>query len=117
VPEPAPIPRKLAIASALALFCFSVLSSVALAAWVSREVDPWDWHAIVTLLAAAGGLTTGALMWRAPSRTHAAVGIAVMVLSLVRIGIPTELSWRLLVWPLVTGLLMLPLVRAVTVPP
>jgi len=39
------------------------------------------------------GLTTSALVWRAPSRTHAVAGIVVMAVSLVRIGPPWEWGW------------------------
>lgn len=107
-----PATRTVARRAALALLAFGLLTALALGAWLAREPDPWDWHAVVTLLSASVSLIAAGSMWRAPRRAWAAVGLGSMALSLIRIGIPTHFDWPLIALPLATGLLMVPVVRA-----
>ena len=105
-------PLKLARQASIALVVFAGLTALSLAAWLARTPAPWGWHAVVALLAAVLGLAAAAALFRAPSRMRAAAGAGVMLLSLVRIGVPDHLAWPLVVLPLVTLLLMVPVVRA-----
>ena len=105
-------PLKLARQASTALVAFAALTALSLAAWLARTPEPWGWHAVVALLSAALGLAASAALFRAPSRTRAAAGACVMLLSLVRIGVPDHFAWPLVVLPLVTLLLMVPVVRA-----
>ena len=54
-------------------------------------------------------------MWRAPSRTHAFMGIGVMVSSLCRIGPPGDWTWVSFALVAITFILLMPLVHAAIV--
>ena len=103
---------KLARQASIALVAFAGLTALSLAAWLARTPEPWGWHAIVALLSAVLGIAAAAALLRAPSRMGAAAGAGVMLVSLVRIGVPDHFAWPLVVLPLVTLLLMVPVVRA-----
>jgi hypothetical protein len=105
-------PSKLARQASFALVTFAGLTALSLAAWFARTPEPWGWHALVALLSVALGLAAATALFRAPSRTRAAAGAGVMLFSLVRIGVPDHLAWPLILLPLVTFLLMVPVVRA-----
>lgn len=100
------------LGASLALLGFSLLTAIALGAWFKAAPDPWSWKGAVALSCALLGLTTSVLVWRAPSRVHAAAGITVMLLSLVRL-IGSDFSWPSVALIAITGLLLVPLVRAV----
>lgn len=99
-------------AASLSLLAFSMLTGVALAAWFSRMADPWSWRSVLTLLACMGGVTTSALVWRAPSRSHVLAGIGVVVASLIRVGPIADWTWVTLTLLALTTLLLIPLVHA-----
>lgn len=107
--------QRAAMAASISLLAFSMLTTLALLAWFSRAEQPWNWKAAVAMFAAMLGLTTSALLWRAPSRTHAIAGIVVMVLSLVRVGPPWDWTWVSFALLSVTALMLVPLVNAAMV--
>jgi hypothetical protein len=112
LPETSTRLKKLVLHAASALLIFGALTSFSLAAWLARAPEPWGWHALVALLSAALGLAAGVALLRAPSRALAGAGASVMLLSLVRVGVPEHFTWPLVVLPLVTLVLTVPVVRA-----
>jgi hypothetical protein len=99
----------------MSLLAFAMLTTLALVAWFSRAEQPWGWKSAIAMLSAMLGLTTSALMWRAPSRTHAVAGIVVLGLSLVRVGPPSDWTWVSFALIAVTALMLVPLVNAALV--
>lgn len=100
----------------VALLVFSALTTLALAAWFYRAAgDPWGWRTLVALSCDALALGTAALMWRARARSgetaraHVLVGIAIMLLSLVRVAGAWTLASGVLI--ALTALLLVPLAR------
>ena len=102
----------------IALLAFSALTTLALAAWFYRAAgDPWSWRTLVALSCDALALGTAALLWRAraragsgeTSRAHVLVGIAIMLLSLVRVAGAWTLASGVLI--ALTALLLVPLAR------
>jgi len=104
--------KRAALAASLSLLAFATLTTLAVVAWFSRAEQPWSWRAVVAMLSAMLGLTTSALVWRAPSRVHVIAGIVVMVLSLVRIGPPWDWTWVSFALLSMTALMLVPLVNA-----
>lgn len=99
-------------AASLSLLGFSMLTGVALAAWFSRMPDPWSWRSVLTLFSCMMGVTTSALVWRAPSRNHVLAGIVVVLVSLIRIGPIADWTWVTMTLLAVTTLLLIPLIHA-----
>jgi hypothetical protein len=125
-PPPAPPPPRdpavVARNASYALLAFTTLTTLAVAAWFGREDQPWGFASFVALLSALLGAVATTLMWRRPTREHAIAGLAVMGLSLVRVGNP--IAWATptiaLVWLTliaVTTLLAIPVAQAVIVLP
>src|SRR4029079_10176700 len=75
----------------------------------------WSWKSVLAVGCAFLALTTSALVWRAPTRMHAIMGIAVMVFSLVRIGPPGDWTWVSFALVAITFVLLMPLVHAAIV--
>jgi hypothetical protein len=96
----------------MALLIFSGLTTVALIGWFYKNPAPWNWKSLLAIGCAMLGVTTSALVWRAPSRGHAVMGILTMIVSLARIGPPDEWTWASYSLVAVTLLLLLPLVNA-----
>jgi hypothetical protein len=107
--------RKAALVASVALLAVAALTTLAVIAWFARAAEPWSWKALVALLAAMLGVALSALVWRMPSRAHAIAGLAVMTLSLVRIGPPGDWTWVTFALLSVTILLAVPLVHAALV--
>lgn len=107
--------RRAALMASLSLMCFSALTGFALIGWFYRNPQPWGWKSILTAACAMGGITASALVWRAPSRGHAMLGVLVMLLSLLRIGGPAEWTWASFVLVALTFVLLMPLVHAAIV--
>jgi hypothetical protein len=107
--------RKIATGAAASLLLFSVLTTVALLAWFTHAPEPWGWRALVTLFTAMLSLTSSVLIWRIPSRVTCWWGVAIMAVSLVRIGPPNDWTWVSFTLLMVTFLLMIPLVHAALV--
>ena len=102
--------RRSATQAAIALLVFSAVTTLALGAGFYSAAHPWSWRTIVALVCDVLALAAGALVWRAPSRTHVVAGAAIMVLSLVRVvGAWTIASVMLFV---ITAVLLVPLARA-----
>jgi hypothetical protein len=99
----------------LSLLLFSVLTAAALFAWLAHAAEPWSWRAVLTMLTAMSGLSASVLIWRTPSRLTCWAGVAVMALSLVRVGFPGDWTWVSFTLLMVTVLLMIPLVHAALV--
>jgi hypothetical protein len=113
--EHEPEKRAITVAS-LSLLLFSALTSLALIAWFHRNVGAaWGWKSVLTVACAVLGVTTSALLWRAPSRANAIAGIVVMVASLLRIGPPSAWTWVSFSLVAITTLLLIPLVHAALV--
>jgi hypothetical protein len=109
-------PPKISILGAsMSLLVFSTLTSIALIGWFHDNPAPWNWRSLIAAACAGLGVTTSALVWRAPSRGHAIMGILVMLLSLVRIGGPSDWTWVSFTLVAVTFVLLMPLVHAAIV--
>ena len=107
--------KRAAAVASLSLLTFAMLTTLAFIAWFARADQPWNWKAAVALFSAMLGVTSSALVWRAPSRIHVIAGIVVMVISLVRVGPPWDWTWVSCTLLSVTLLLLVPLVHAAIV--
>ncbi len=105
-------PKRAILAASLSLLIFSGLTTVALVGWFYNNPMPWTWKSVLATACAMMGVTVSALVWRAPSRMHASLGIGVMVASLARIGAPDEWTWVSFTLVAVTFVLLMPLVNA-----
>jgi hypothetical protein len=111
-------PGPLAARSAsLALLAFTAITILTLLAYFARVDQPWGFESFVAVLSALLGTGATALFWRQPTREHAMGGLAVMGLSVLRVGLPTQWGVASLVVLTVTVLLAVPLVQAVMVLP
>ena len=108
-------PRRAAFLASIALLAFSALTALALFAWFTRSEAPWSWKSVLAIGCAVLAAGASALLWVLPSRTHAVLGIVVMLLSLVRIGSPVEWTWVSFALVALTFLLLMPLVHAAIV--
>jgi hypothetical protein len=105
-----------------ALLAFTLFTALALTAWFAREDQPWGFSSFVAVLSTILGSGATALMWRRPTREHAIGGLAVMGLSIVRVGNPfnwatPSIALTCLALIAITALLAIPLVQAVIVLP
>ncbi len=100
-----------------ALFTFTALLVVTLLAYFFRADQPWGFESFIALLSALLGIGATTLFWRTPSRQHALGGIAVFILSLLRVGLPADWGIASVVVLTVTALLLIPLVHAAIVLP
>ena len=107
--------RRAAFIASMALLFFSALTTVALVGWFHKNPLPWNWKSVLAAGCAVLAVTTSALVWRAPSRGHAVMGIFVMLVSLARIGPPTEWTWVSFALVAITFVLLMPLVHAAIV--
>ena len=99
----------------MALLSFAALTTFALIAWFHSYPQAWGWKSALAAACAVMSVTTSALVWRTPSRTHAVLGILVMLASLARIGPPAEWTWVSFALVAVTFVLLMPLVHAAIV--
>lgn len=99
----------------MSLLIFSALTTFALVGWFFRSDIPVTWKSVLAMGCTVLGGTTSALMWRTPSRTHAFMGIGVMVFSLARIGPPSDWTWVSFALVAITFVLLMPLVHAAIV--
>ncbi len=106
------LPQKSLFAASVALLAFSMLTLVALAAWISRVPQPWTWKAVLAVLCAVLGVVASFFVFRFPSREALVGGIAIMALSLLRVGPMAEWTWASVALIVVTLLLAAPLVHA-----
>ena len=107
--------RRAALIASIALLFFSALTAFALVGWFYRNEAPWNWKSVLAVGCALLAATTSALVWRAPSRAHAVLGIVVMLVSLLRIGPPIEWTWASFALVAITFVLLMPLVHAAIV--
>lgn len=107
--------RRAALIASMALLFFSALTAFALVGWFHRNPVPWNWKSLLAVGCAVLAVTTSALVWRAPSRGYAILGILVMLASLARIGPPAEWTWVSFALVAVTFVLLMPLVHAAIV--
>lgn len=98
--------------ASIALLSFSALTGLALVSWFSRSDFPWTWRSLLAVGTALLAITASALVWRTPTRMHAILGIVVMILSLFRIGPPSDWTWVSFALVAVTFVLLMPLVHA-----
>ena len=101
--------------ASIALLAFSALTGFALVGWFYRAETPWSWKSVLAVGCALLAITTSALVWRAPTRMHAIMGIGVMLFSLARIGPPADWTWVSFALVAVTFVLLMPLVHAAIV--
>src|SRR5437868_6593329 len=99
----------------MALLFFSALTAFALIEWFEDNPIPWSWKSLLSVGSAALAVTASALVWSAPSRGHAVLGIVAMLVSLARIGPPVEWTWVSFALVAVTFVLLMPLVHAAIV--
>ena len=101
--------------ASMSLLAFSTFTSIALIGWFHDNPTPWNWKSALAAACAVMGVTVSALVWRAPSRGHAIMGILVMLASLGRIGAPGDWTWVSFTLVAVTFVLLMPLVHAAIV--
>jgi len=109
------VSRRAALFASIALLSFSALTGFALIGWFYRAEMPWNWKSVLAVGCAILAVTTSALVWRAPTRMHAIMGIGVMLFSLLRIGPPGDWTWVSFALVAVTFILLMPLVHAAIV--
>jgi hypothetical protein len=107
--------RTAALFASFALLCFSAFTAVVLIGWLAQGDVTWSWKSVLALGSALLAVTTSALVWRAPTRSHALMGIGAMLFSLLRIGAPADWTWRSFELVLVTFVFLVPLVHAAIV--
>jgi hypothetical protein len=110
-----PVSKRAAFLASLALLAFGALTALALIGWFQRSDMPWNWKSVLAVGCSVLAVTTSALVWRAPTRMHAIMGIAVMLFSLLRIGPPGDWTWVSFALVAVTFILLMPLVHAAIV--
>ena len=111
-----PATTRASFIASMALLAFSALTGVALVGWfLDARTMPWSWKSVLAAGCAVLAVTTSALVWRAPSRGHAILGIVVMLASLARIGPPNEWPWVCFALVAITFVLLMPLVHAAIV--
>jgi len=101
--------------ASLALLLFSALTAVALIGWFKGNPVPWNWKSILALGCAVLAVTSSALMWSSPSRSHAVIGSVVLLASLARIGAPGDWTWASFALVAATFVLLMPVVHAAIV--
>ena len=106
------VSRRAAFLASIALLTFSALTGFALIGWFARAEVAWSWKSVLAIGCAVLAVTTSALVWRAPTRMHAIMGIGVMLFSLLRIGPPGDWTWVSFALVAVTFVLLMPLVHA-----
>jgi len=109
------VSKRAALLASLALLFFSALTAIAVLGWLRGNPAPWNWKSLLAVGCAAVATTASALVWSAPSRGYAVVGIVAMLASLARIGPPGEWTWASFALVAGTFVLLMPLVRAAIV--
>jgi hypothetical protein len=109
------VSSRAALLASISLLVFSSLTTFALIGWFFRADSALTWKSLLTAGCMLLGGTTSGLMWRTPSRTHAFMGIGVMVFSLMRIGPPGDWTWVSFALVAITFILLMPLVHAAIV--
>jgi hypothetical protein len=109
------VSRRAAFLASIALLSFGALTGFALIGWFYRTEAPWNWRSVLAVGCAVLAVTNSALVWRAPTRMHAVVGIMVMLFSLLRIGPPADWTWVSFALVAMTFILLMPLVHAAIV--
>ncbi|MBS2016059.1 MAG: hypothetical protein JST00_24475 [Deltaproteobacteria bacterium] len=107
--------KRAALIASLALLFFSALTTLALLGWFRGNPVPWNWKSVLAVGCAVLAVTASAIVWSAPSRGSAILGILVMLASLARIGPPAEWTWVSFALVAVTFVLLMPLVHAAIV--
>jgi hypothetical protein len=107
--------KRAALIASVALLFFSALTAFGLIVWFKVTPLPWSWRSLLAAGCAFLGVTTSALVWSAPSRGNAMLGIGIMLASLARIGPPADWTWVSFALVAVTFVLLMPLVHAAIV--
>ena len=110
-----PVAKRAALFGSLSLLVFTSLTAFALVGWFYRASVPFTWKSVLAMGCAALGGATSMNLWRAPTRSHAFMGIGVMIFSLARIGPPTDWTWVSFALVAITFVLLMPLVHAAIV--
>src|SRR5580698_3763671 len=76
-----------------ALLAFTSLTVLSLVAWFLRADQPWGFASFIAVLTAILGTGATALLWRQPTREHVMAGLAVMAISVLRVGLPSDWTW------------------------
>jgi hypothetical protein len=99
--------------ASIALLFFSGVSVVFLVAWLGTGASLLHWKPLLTAICALLSLVLSAFMWRSPSRALSSVGLFLLLLSLFRVGLPSE--WNGFSFALLSATLILamPLVNAI----
>ncbi len=95
------------------LLAFTSLTVLSLVAWFLSADQPWGFASFIAVLTAILGMGTTALLWRKPTREHAAAGLLVMGISVLRVGLPSDWTWTSVTLLTMTALLAIPLIQAV----
>lgn len=107
--------KRTALAASVALLAFGALTAFALVGWFYLNPSPWNWKSILAVVCAVLAVAASALVWRSPARGPAVIGIAAMLASLARVGMPGEWNWRSLALIAITFVLLMPIVHAAIV--
>lgn len=93
------------------MLAHATVGMIGLVAW-TRTPSIVSWRLLVAFVATLAAIGASAALWLAPSKKSAGLGLSVLLLSLLRLGMPdswTGASWAVLA---LTALLSLPLLRA-----
>ncbi len=107
--------RRAALIASMALLFYSGLTTFALIGWFKGNAAPWNWKSALTVACAVLGVAASGLVWRAPSRERAMIGVMIMLVSLLRIGLPRDWTWVSFALVAVTFVLLMPVVHAAIV--
>ncbi len=98
--------------AAISLLVWSGATFAALAVWFSKDPTGLSWKSLTAGATALFGIIASFVLWKSPSRGNAVIGIVVMLVSLARIGGPTDWTWVSFALVAVTFVLLMPLVHA-----
>jgi hypothetical protein len=94
---------------------FAGASAFFLASWFGTGGSPINWRAILTIACAVFAVVVSAQMWKKPSRVAAIAGLACVLVSVLRVGLPSEWTGFSFVLFAITVVLSIPLVHAAIV--
>lgn len=110
-----PVSARASLLASISLLIFSAITMFGIIGWLYRAEVAMTWKSVLATGCTLLGGTTSNLMWRTPTRTHAVMGIGVMLLSLLRIGPPGDWTWVSFALVALTFVLLMPLVHAAIV--
>jgi hypothetical protein len=106
-------PSAAGTVASIALLVFVGLNAWSLASWFGTGSPLLHWKPLLTLVCVVLCLGLSAALWRNPTRALASVGLFLMLLSLFRVGLPTQWNGFSFALLSITLILAMPLVNAI----